>query len=509
MALNSTLKFSGPIRVGSLSADPSPAEEGMLYYNTTSGKLRQYQAGAWVDATPTAAGASPSDTFRIVDASDPTKEIAFDASGIATGTTRTITMPDSNVNLGLVATAIQSSEKGANNGVATLDAGGKVPVAQLPNSVMEYKGNYNATTNSPTLADGTGNAGDVYRVGTAGTQDFGSGNITFVVGDYVIYNGSTWEKSHSGSDAVTSVNGFAGVVVLTTSDIAEGTNLYYTAARFNTAFSGKTTDNLTEGSTNLYYTAARFNAAFAAKSTTDLAEGTNLYYTAARFNTAFAGKSTTDLAEGSNLYYTAARFNTAFAGKSTTDLSEGSNLYFTDVRAQTAVVIDSIADSDTTHAPSRNAVFDALALKLSSVSQDTAPTLGGNLTLNAKSLLGPMNRAATGTPTSFVQEEYLDAITLTASSSNTAASALSFAFASFEGCEITYKIKEATTSRVRIGRLRVVTDGTNISIADDFNESADVGVTWTAVVNGSNIDLQYTTTANNKTMRADVKRFRA
>jgi hypothetical protein len=45
-------------------------------------------------------------------------------------------------------------------------------------------------------------------------------------------------------------------------------------------------------------------------------------------------------------------------------LPEGvANLYFTDLRAQTAVVVDSIADSDTTHAPSRNAVFDALALK--------------------------------------------------------------------------------------------------------------------------------------------------
>lgn len=39
-------------------------------------------------------------------------------------------------------------------------------------------------------------------------------------------------------------------------------------------------------------------------STTNLAEGTNLYYTAARFNTAFAAKSTTDLTEGSNLYFT-------------------------------------------------------------------------------------------------------------------------------------------------------------------------------------------------------------
>ena len=42
-------------------------------------------------------------------------------------------------------------------------------------------------------------------------------------------------------------------------------------------------------------------------STSDLAEGTNLYYTQARFDTAFTAKSTTDLSEGTNLYYTEAR----------------------------------------------------------------------------------------------------------------------------------------------------------------------------------------------------------
>jgi len=45
-------------------------------------------------------------------------------------------------------------------------------------------------------------------------------------------------------------------------------------------------------------------------STTDLSEGTNLYYTTARFDTAFSGKSTTDLSEGTNLYYTTTRANT-------------------------------------------------------------------------------------------------------------------------------------------------------------------------------------------------------
>ena len=108
---------------------------------------------------------------------------------------------------------IDSSEKGANNGVATLDAGGKVPASQLTNSVMEFKGAWDASSNTPTLADGSGNAGDVYRVSVAGSQDLGSGSQSYVIGDWVMYNGSIWQKS-PGTDAVLSVNGATGVVTV-------------------------------------------------------------------------------------------------------------------------------------------------------------------------------------------------------------------------------------------------------------------------------------------------------
>jgi hypothetical protein len=96
---------------------------------------------------------------------------------------------------------------------------------------MEYQGAWNATTNSPALIDGTGSTGDVYLVGVAGTQNLGSGAITFAAGDWVVYNGAIWEKTIN-SNAVVSVNGQQGVVSLDTDDIAEGaTNLYFTNAR--------------------------------------------------------------------------------------------------------------------------------------------------------------------------------------------------------------------------------------------------------------------------------------
>jgi hypothetical protein len=98
---------------------------------------------------------------------------------------------------------ISTTEKGAANGVASLDGTGRIPTAQLTVEVMEYKGVYNATTNTPTLVNGTGSTGDLYRVSVAGTQDFGAGNITFVVGDFVIYNGTIWEKATASGNFAT------------------------------------------------------------------------------------------------------------------------------------------------------------------------------------------------------------------------------------------------------------------------------------------------------------------
>jgi len=133
-----------------------------------------------------------------------------------------------------------------------------------------------------------------------------------------------------------------------TSDLSEGSNLYYTDARFDTRLATKSTSNLSEGS-NLYYTNARADARvnlqtgsnldLSNKSTSDLSEGTNLYYTDARFDTRLGTKDTDNLAEGSsNLYYTDARFDTRLGTKDTDNLSEGSsNLYFTDARADARI----------------------------------------------------------------------------------------------------------------------------------------------------------------------------
>lgn len=154
-----------------------------------------------------------------------------------------------------------TGNRGQALGYASLDAAGKVPYSQLPASIMSYQGTWSASANTPTLADGTGDTGDVYRVSVAGTQNLGSGSIAFGVGDYVIYNGSTWEKSDS-TDAVASVNGYTGVVSLTKSDVglsavdntADADKPVSTAT--STALSGKE-PTITAGSAGQYWTGSK------------------------------------------------------------------------------------------------------------------------------------------------------------------------------------------------------------------------------------------------------------
>lgn len=61
---------------------------------------------------------------------------------------------------------------------------------------LTYKGSWDAATNTPTLADGVGTNGDLYKVSVAGSQDLGGGTINFEVGDHVVYvaGDNMWEN---------------------------------------------------------------------------------------------------------------------------------------------------------------------------------------------------------------------------------------------------------------------------------------------------------------------------
>jgi hypothetical protein len=113
-----------------------------------------------------------------------------------------------------------TKDAGVANGVATLDGSGTVPISQLPAAVLgalSYQGTWNASTNTPTLTSSVGTKGYYYVVSVAGTTNL-NGITDWQIGDWAVFNGSTWQKIDN-TDAVTSVNGYTGTVVLNAADV--------------------------------------------------------------------------------------------------------------------------------------------------------------------------------------------------------------------------------------------------------------------------------------------------
>jgi hypothetical protein len=124
-----------------------------------------------------------------------------------TGTTpmtAAATIPNTDITgLGTAST----KDAGAALGVATLDAGGKVPVSELPAAVLgalSYQGTWDASTNTPTLTSSVGTKGYYYVVNVAGNTNL-NGITDWLVGDWAVYNGTVWQKvdnTDAGGDVV-------------------------------------------------------------------------------------------------------------------------------------------------------------------------------------------------------------------------------------------------------------------------------------------------------------------
>lgn len=151
---------------------------------------------------------------------------------------------------------INITEKGVALGVTPLDASGRIEEKYLPSSLLgavNYKGTYNANSGLPVLPEATESKGDYYVVTNAGTF----GVLNLAVGDWVISNGTIWDKVAS-SNSVASVFGRTGTITATAGDytttlVPEGSNLYYTEARVTnnpTVAAHTTTLNLKEDKTN-------------------------------------------------------------------------------------------------------------------------------------------------------------------------------------------------------------------------------------------------------------------
>ena len=108
----------------------------------------------------------------------------------------------------------------ASGAIPKADGTGKLPIEWMPAALigsMNYQGTWNANTNTPTLSDATGTKGHYYVVSVAGTQDLGSGSVSYAIGDWVVHNGTIYEKIDN-TDSVTSVFSRTGAVTAQAND---------------------------------------------------------------------------------------------------------------------------------------------------------------------------------------------------------------------------------------------------------------------------------------------------
>ena len=109
---------------------------------------------------------------------------------------------------------------------------------------LNYKGTWNASTNTPTLTSGVGTKGDYYVVSVAGNTNL-DGETLWGVGDWAVFNGSVWQKVDGGSTGDftnITVNGTANIATANVTNFSSGNVSITGGSISNTAIS---VDNLT------------------------------------------------------------------------------------------------------------------------------------------------------------------------------------------------------------------------------------------------------------------------
>jgi len=129
-----------------------------------------------------------------------------------------------------------TSEKGDNNGYCGLDANAKISETNLPDSVLgnlKFKGTWNIVTDIITSDDVTYNG---FPLPTSDATTLGIyfilendgtfGGVDYVVGDWIVSNGVAGWKKIDNTDAVKSVNGQYGIVVLDAEDVGAAPTIH-------------------------------------------------------------------------------------------------------------------------------------------------------------------------------------------------------------------------------------------------------------------------------------------
>lgn len=121
-------------------------------------------------------------------------------------------------------------------------------VSSITNAIgaINYKGVWNASTNTPTITSSVGTKGDYYVVSVAGTTSI-NGISKWGVGDWIVFNGLVWQRVEGGTDG-----NFLGLSTNIVSKTFADTGYVATVSDYTIlvdATAGNTTINLPAAST--------------------------------------------------------------------------------------------------------------------------------------------------------------------------------------------------------------------------------------------------------------------
>ena len=182
------------------------------------------------------------------------------------------------VNADLPASGVAANTYGSTTAipVITVNAKGVITSATTASFTggLSYQGSWNASTNTPTLTSSVGVNGYYYIVSVAGSTNL-NGVTDWQVGDWAIFNGSTWQKIDQ-TNLVSSVNGQVGVVSIAYADLA-GAIPTWNQNTSGTAAGLSATLAIASGGTGQTTAGAAFNALSPITTTGDLilGNGTN------------------------------------------------------------------------------------------------------------------------------------------------------------------------------------------------------------------------------------------
>lgn len=448
-------KIAQALGLAQLSADPSSPVNGLSYYNSTSNKLKSYVNGSWVDITTSA-------------------DLATYVAGPASATDNAVARFDLTTGKIIQNSAVIIDDSNNITGVNDLTVTGNLTVngttTTLNTATLDVE-DVNIEVNkggSDATAEGAGLTID--RTGTSGS---------------LVYEDALASKFKAGalgseiqlanvSSSQTLTNKTIDADLNTLSNI-ENADIKAAAAIALNKLAATTANRALQSD----------GSGFVSASSVTNTELGYLSGVTSAIQTQLGGKANQAL---DNL--AAVALNTSIISDTNNTDDMGSDaLEFKDMFAHRFAHGDATNPNLTLETTSNNG-----SLKLNSHGT-------GNVDLDTEKF----RRSKDGS--SFIEEEYFNSTTLTASQTDAVIAAFTFAHASFEAFEMTYKIKEATTNRVRVGVFKVVTNGTDISYTDAYNDTADVGTAFSAAINGADVEIKYTTSANSKNLKADIKKF--